>query len=665
MHENLISQLSVKEIFASDKYVIPSYQRNYAWGEEEIHQLILDIWDYAGDPEKRDQNYYIGTLVVFERKLNDGGVFETIDGQQRLTTLNILVSALYRLFPGPHLERMNLDLNLNFDSRIKSTNTLIKIADVKNDLIYSDHAMYNPDIQQGYSDAEKLLKQILKTEKDSKNFFSFLFSKVIIMRVKVPADTDLNHYFEIMNSRGEQLEKHEILKSYMLNIIHEEPGLIKAFTAIWEACSDMERYVQYGFQVNIRDQIFTKNSWNDLDVDSLEDVAKVFGEIDEEQERDPNKPKRGKKARSPEDNMTIVQIVDFEEDFEVNKTHDADAPERFSSVVNFPNFLLHVLRIQEGDDIPLDDKRLIETFEGYLGKGRKATKQRNAIDFVKNFGFNMLHCKFLMDKYIIKREYLAGKDQWSLKQLSRRDSKKSQVSYISTFNNDGWNEWFVKILSMFHVSAPTKIYKHWLNAALKYVFENSQSGQIDPEKYFEYLYGLAEAFLLDRFLVPSDSQLDYYQMIYQNKGKAQNKSNSRALDLDLLNHGTGVENFVFNYLDFKLWANEYNGYKNFDFGFRSSVEHYYPQHPIAENEKIDQKICDNFGNLCLISNRKNSRLSNHMPNAKMDFYYKTGPDSLKQQAMMDVTKKQKDWNESLIQEEGKKMRDILLSQVEW
>ena len=68
--------------------------------------------------------------------------------------------------------------------------------------------------------------------------------------------------------------------------------------------------------------------------------------------------------------------------------------------------------------------------------------------------------------------------------------------------------------------------------------------------------------------------------------------------------------------------------------FRSSVEHYYPQHPIDENlilQGQDADWLDNFGNLCLISGNKNSRLSNFMPTAKKDYY--TGSptiDSIKQ-----------------------------------
>ena len=78
-------------------------------------------------------------------------------------------------------------------------------------------------------------------------------------------------------------------------------------------------------------------NWNDMNVESLEEVAEIFEEIGEEEEEN---HKTGKaKKKNPEDEMTILDILDCEEDFEINKTHDADAPERFSSVVNFPNFL--------------------------------------------------------------------------------------------------------------------------------------------------------------------------------------------------------------------------------------------------------------------------------------------------------------------------------------
>ena len=87
-----ISQLSVREFLSEGRYVIPIYQRNYDWGEKETLQLIEDVADYA--KEDCNRNYYIGSAIVFIRNNNGQEYFETIDGQQRLTTLTILTSLL-------------------------------------------------------------------------------------------------------------------------------------------------------------------------------------------------------------------------------------------------------------------------------------------------------------------------------------------------------------------------------------------------------------------------------------------------------------------------------------------------------------------------------------------------------------------------------------------
>ena len=93
-----ISQLSIKALLSGrDEYVIPMYQRNYAWEEGEITQLIQDVIDYLPKKDYKARNYYIGTLVVYERPDSKTSVFETIDGQQRLTTLS------RRSRPGPRV----------------------------------------------------------------------------------------------------------------------------------------------------------------------------------------------------------------------------------------------------------------------------------------------------------------------------------------------------------------------------------------------------------------------------------------------------------------------------------------------------------------------------------------------------------------------------------
>ena len=66
-----INEFSIEELFSQDtNYLIPIYQRNYAWTKTEVEQLVMDILDFS--EKKSTQNYYIGSLIVFEKEVNPG-----------------------------------------------------------------------------------------------------------------------------------------------------------------------------------------------------------------------------------------------------------------------------------------------------------------------------------------------------------------------------------------------------------------------------------------------------------------------------------------------------------------------------------------------------------------------------------------------------------------
>lgn len=104
-----IKSFKIQNLFdLNDEYLIPIYQRNYAWQEAQIVQLVEDIADYAEMNKNNEvkKTYYIGTIVVFEKIKNGKTIYETIDGQQRLTTLSILLSVL----------KNNFNMKINFKS---------------------------------------------------------------------------------------------------------------------------------------------------------------------------------------------------------------------------------------------------------------------------------------------------------------------------------------------------------------------------------------------------------------------------------------------------------------------------------------------------------------------------------------------------------------------
>ena len=644
-----LSPITIGHLFGETtaEYVIPRYQRNYAWGKGEVTQLIEDVLDYTN--KETHTPYYIGTLVVFERKLENKTVFETIDGQQRLTTLTIVLSAIHRLYHDVVKEKISLNLKLSFFSRPKSTSSLSVVTSNLNSPIYfSNNVEHNVNIKERYTDVETALLQKFGKEGEGINeFYNYLIRRVSLLRVAVPEKTDLNHYFEIMNNRGEQLEKHEVLKADLQNILSSDTEKISVFNQIWEAVADMERYVQYGFSTKERDCLFGNTGdekWNSLEANSFEEISALLKKANASPDSDQEKQNTSQTFQG------LSDIIAHQGDFGLNNDHHEDAPERFNSVINFPSFLLHVLKIQKQKDVPLDDKRLIESF-------KSNDFGLNTIEEVELFGFNLLKAKHLFDQYVIKREFLNNKDNWSLKKLKWYNGNK--ISYINSFGGDDDNEsntYLMMLLSMFHVSLPSMNYKHWLSASLNYLFKEEK---FDSETYGTYLFQIAKSYFFDRVLVEDKSELDYYKMIFEGGYK-----NRKTLKSDLvwsnLDKGTSVENFAFNFTDYVLWLEE--GKPKFEYTFRSSVEHYYPQNPINGEKLGDDTILNSFGNLCLISSSKNSKLSNYMPIAKKEHYDKVATDSLKQDNMMSVTSESKPWDVAQIKEHGKLIKNLLEEQ---
>lgn len=640
---NPITSFSVKALLSdSSRYLVPMYQRNYAWGEGEINQLIQDVLDYQ--QSKPNQIYYIGTLVVFER--NDGR-FEVIDGQQRFTTLTLLAFALNRLsFQNKSTVNMGWydTPNLNFESRQKSSITFDRLfhRDAIKHLLTDE---YNQDIINGYSLLEKGL---LALGDKLEGFCKYLFENVEIARVSVPKDTDLNHYFEVMNNRGEQLEKHEVVKARLMSELNEigDPNereqSIKLLGKVWDATANMESYVQYGFSPDERHLVFGKDDWGQFTPTCFADLAASIGETTTQ-----------KSKLNQSTSLTLNEIL-AKPPQSSSSTDTTLTPERFNSVINFSNFLLHVLRVLTKQDIALDDKRLLEQFDVYL-KNNSSDK----INAVKDFIFALLKGKYLFDQYIIKREFSDGKDRWSLKKLHFYNAKSQ--SYINTFDDskdqdaedgfEGINRKILMLLSALHVSTPTLVYKHWLNGALFHLFSMET---VTARLYSQKLETLARQFVYGRFL--NDSPSDYFKLIYQKEAyPIFDSSNLPAVER--LRYGKIENNLVFNYLDYLLWCDGIQNIKDdvitqFEFTFRSSVEHFYPQHPLDGHRVLDGAALHNFGNLCLISHSKNSKLSNLQPTAKRDHFKAAiaakSIDSLKLYEMIKLMNVDGEWSETQI-----------------
>lgn len=599
------------------EYIIPLYQRAYAWGDKQLTQLVEDIEDVT-----EDANYYIGSLIVSEQN----GRYEVVDGQQRLTSLYLLLNCL----------GIKAKPTLTFACREKSNYTLRNIEE----LLLENRSKLDMDrIEPGIQRGIKILSHELERPDFDKESFIKKLSKVIVYRIEVPENTDLNRYFEIMNTRGEQLEQHDILKATLMSYLNDDAEK-DLFAKIWDACSDMTGYVQMHFvskNNSVRESIFGPE-WNSMPSNSWQEYKKVITEATQE--------------------TTGHRISDLiDKNFKVEDDEgyvDGDVRVRFESVIEFPYFLLHALKVyisingithenteSKIVDELLDDKKLLDTFNRVISCGISGYEKLadNKEEFARTFIVCLLRTRFLFDKYIVKREYAndSTDGEWSLKSLygSGQQSKKKPYYKNSKFTRIGeWastNDWRTKtnimIQSALRVSYTSPKVMHWITKLLIWLSEsNCEHLRNDDITSFDKVSEsiAIEAVKENFFSLCTDGE---YAM------------------------GVNTPHIVFNYLDYLLWYNDRNSkkkYSDFIFEFRNSVEHWYPQNPSEGTFEQWKDGVDQFGNLCIIQRNVNSKFSNMSPEAKKStFKDMIVKGSIKLRIMSELTEKNGDTVASL------------------
>ncbi len=662
--KEMVREISILDesgnMFNNGKYIIPLYQRAYAWKDDQIRQLVEDISDIS-DEEK----YYIGSLIVSER----GSEFEVVDGQQRLTTLFILLNCLGTKL-GNGYENLNVkDESLLFACRRKSNKTFQRIKDLsclalqknkdftnkqrqkkKDQWLSCQTDLEMNELESGILEGISIITDLIsKNGFDCEKFIEKL-KKVILFRIIVPENTDLNRYFETMNTRGEQLEQHDILKASLMNFLPQNER--NAFAKVWDACSDMTGYVQMHFNKDIvaRNKLFGVE-WNNPPSEDWNVFLDAFTKSD-----------------STEKGCKIGNIIgeEFKIDNDDGYLND-DTRVRFESVIEFPFFLLHTLKvfinikeIVRADKSPviaelMDDKLLKKSFDdvvefGVLENGNERIKD-NKKKFAEEFAVCLLRTRFLFDKYIIKREYINDNSdgEWSLKSLAE---SKQKAYYKNTSFNDNENKndccdvsdrvkGNIMIQSALRVSYTSPKGMHWITELLKWL--STQDCQLS--KYREFAEEIAKKEVKEKF----------YDVCV--------KSSTMKPETPTFDMGLDTPHVVFNYLDYLLWFNDKEKYKSFTFEFRNSVEHWYPQNP-SKGTFDPWDDVDRFGNLCIIQRNVNSKFSNMAPEAKKStFKEMINKGSLKLRVMSENTESNETWSKSACIKHEEKMMDLLKKEL--
>lgn len=273
-----VNKQSVETLLGSGKskpFVIPEYQRPYAWTDEQVETLFEDLWEFTATSggTERESSYFLGSVVSYE---NEDGEQEIIDGQQRITSLFLLLRAIYtKLIATPVSER-TAEAN-NFIGKIEPTiwrtNKLTGTVDFKNILLTS--RVVN-------NDGNEILRSILETGKVDENakdnysknyrYFQVLFDKhstenplmvyqfiyaLLNQAILLPITADTQDtaltIFSTLNDRGLPLSDADIFKAKIYNQLEMDAKekFIERWKELDEQATDANESIQQLFYYNM------------------------------------------------------------------------------------------------------------------------------------------------------------------------------------------------------------------------------------------------------------------------------------------------------------------------------------------------------------------------------------------------------------------------------
>ena len=219
---------NLRILLANAKFAIDYYQREYRWQTKQVTELIEDLSSTfldsftPGDAQqdvKQYGHYFLGSVIVSEK----GGRKFVIDGQQRLTTLTLLLIHLYRHLPSsPQREQLG-SLIYSYDAGEVSFNLDVEERNRCMEALYSGQEVDEFDqpesvvnIIRRYRDIEELFPTDIPDQEALPHFADWLIDNVHLVEITAYSDADAYMIFETMNDRGLSVTPTEMLKGYLL-----------------------------------------------------------------------------------------------------------------------------------------------------------------------------------------------------------------------------------------------------------------------------------------------------------------------------------------------------------------------------------------------------------------------------------------------------------------
>ena len=254
--ERTISQILTEQI----RYEIPPYQRPYSWEKANVEQLLDDVWEAF---ETKDEEYFIGSLITIERDRDT--LYEVVDGQQRLTTLNLIFARLRDAVDEPAKSALG--------QRVLPRNALTGEEETprmtlrrKDQDFFRRYVLGGQEITEAISreieqqqDAPKIriaenlqaIDAFLadKDEQTLKLFANYLLSKVYVVFVTTASRHSAYRLFNVLNARGMPLSNADLIKNMLFarldSATAENEGLLDEQWLQLEETIGIERLDQF------------------------------------------------------------------------------------------------------------------------------------------------------------------------------------------------------------------------------------------------------------------------------------------------------------------------------------------------------------------------------------------------------------------------------------
>jgi hypothetical protein len=242
-------EYQISDIFSSMfDFHIPSYQRPYAWGKEETSTLFDDLYGFYKS-ERNDENYFLGSAVLIKEEEKSRA--DVVDGQQRLTTLTILLSVLTHHFteddvisdykkylcePGrrslglPAAPRLHLrEKDQAFFEKYIQGSKLQELLSLDKASLPTESQKH---ILENAETFENKISEKNMTEQELLDFGSFILKRCYLVVVSTPTQKSAYRVFSVMNNRGLDLLPIDIIKADVIGKIDEKDQ--DNYTQTWE-----------------------------------------------------------------------------------------------------------------------------------------------------------------------------------------------------------------------------------------------------------------------------------------------------------------------------------------------------------------------------------------------------------------------------------------------